>query len=141
MYADSRLDGELDREGDVKDRENAELDPDELSELAWEVELFEQPVVARIAIDRRIRAERRIDIFGAFRRSWNSGGGEGKRRISGRNRSGIRFSAVALTGIENKKAQREATQPVRRPRPGLGIEAVRPDQSRASIDLRQRSIQ
>jgi hypothetical protein len=49
-YAASRLDGELDPEEDADDFDDDALEPDELSELAWDVELFEQPVELRPAI-------------------------------------------------------------------------------------------
>jgi hypothetical protein len=61
-YAASRLDGELDPEEDADDFDELALEPDELSELAWEVELFEQPVAVRPAIKTNRSRTRIVDM-------------------------------------------------------------------------------
>jgi len=62
MYAPSRLDGELEPEEDADDFEEFALDPEELSELACEVELFEHPVAASATIETTTRMTRTIDM-------------------------------------------------------------------------------
>jgi hypothetical protein len=57
MYGPSRLDGELEPEEEAEERDDALLESEELSELAWEVELFKQPrpLIAKIETKTMIR--------------------------------------------------------------------------------------